>query len=79
MVQELGKTWRWKTELQHAVRRKDETIKLYFMCLEEVAKRAYPGDRKECARQLKKIFVKTAPINFLKQMEEREGNKVALR
>ena len=78
-AQGLGKTRRWKTELQQAVMRKDETIKLYCMRLEEVAQRAYPGDRKECARQLKSIFVKTAPIEFLKQMEERERIKVALR
>ena len=78
-AQGLGKTRRWKTELQQAGMKRDETLKLYCMRLEEVAQRAYPSDRKECVKQLKNVFVKTAPSEFLKHMDERERIKVALR
>ena len=77
-TQRVGRTHKWKAELQQAEMRINESLKLYCMRLEDLAHRAYASDERECIKQLKSQFVKTAPLDFLKHMEERERIKMAL-
>lgn len=77
-TQRVGRAHRWKTEFQQAEMKRNESLKLYCMRLEDLAQRAYSADDRECIKQLKTQFVKTAPVEFLKHMEERERIKMAL-
>ena len=78
-TQRVGRSHRWKAELQQAEMKDRESLKLYCMRLEELAQRAYSNDERECVKQLKARFLKTAPSDFLRHVEERERIKVALR
>ena len=52
-----------------------ESLKLYCMRLKEMAQRAFPNSEKECAKQLRRKFMSTAPATFLDRVEKREETK----
>ena len=74
-TQRVGKTHQWQVEFRQAAMRHKESLKLYCMRLKEMAQRAYPGNEKECAKQLRRKLLGTAPASFLDRVEKREETK----
>lgn len=68
----MGKTSSVKEELRQMYMKTGESFKLYCMRLQETAKRAYPHDEKECAKQLKKKLLSSTPKWFAECIEKRE-------
>ena len=77
-AQSVGRSHRYQAEFRQLTMKTGETYKLYCMRLEEVANRAFPGDKKECAKQLKKKIMRTTPSSFVRCLEKKEDLKVML-
>jgi hypothetical protein len=54
----------WRRELQEATPNLDEPWDIFGMRLVELAERGYPGDKKECALQLRQHFLESLPPSF---------------
>ena len=73
--QQVGRTYKRKAELSRAGMKESETFKLYCMRLEELAHRAYPNDKVEGARKLRKQLLATVPSWFARCVEKRAETK----
>ena len=73
--QQVGRNAMRRSELKQASMRNGETFKLYCMRLEEMASRAFPTDRSEGAKELKRVLMSTVPGWFAKCVEKREEMK----
>lgn len=74
-AQSVGCIQRYQADFKQLAMKTGETFKLYCMRLQEVAHRAYPGDERECARQLKIKIMKSIPSLFVKCLEKKEDMK----
>lgn len=78
-TQRVGRTHQNRAELKRASMRTGDTLKLYCMKLQEIAKRAYPNDERECLKQLKRQLVSTVPAWFVRSIEKKEEMKSMLK
>lgn len=67
-----GKSY-WKNELKIAKPLLDEGCDLYGMRLTELAQLAYPGNKKECARHLRKKFLSSVPSDVSSKIKDAES------
>ena len=61
--QKIGGRKYWKKKLEEAVPEDGEDLMIYGMRLIELAEKAYPTEKKECATQLRSQFLKTVPAS----------------
>jgi hypothetical protein len=67
-----GKSY-WKSKLFNASPDLDEPFDIYGMRLTELAQRAYPNSKKECASQLRHHFLQALPPNIRAKIADMEG------
>ena len=76
--QKVGSAYKRKAELTQARMKEEESFKLYSMRLEELAYRAYPHDKPERAKRLRRQLLSTVPTWFARCVEKREETKKVL-
>ena len=68
----IGSRSYWKKQLESAALQVDETFDLYGMRLVELANLAYPKDKKDCATQVRKQFLKALPPYIVTKITDAE-------
>jgi hypothetical protein len=67
-----GKSF-WRKELMKATPDQKDNYEIYGMRLTELAKLAYPEDKKECALRLRQSFLQSMPSHISRQIEDAEN------
>ena len=70
--QKIGSKSYWREELEKATPGLNETLDLFGMRLKELAGSAYPKSSKECAKQLRKQFLRQIPTKVAEKILDME-------
>jgi len=68
----IGSRSYWRVQLGKTSPEVEETFDLYGMRLVSIAKLAYPKDKSECARQLRKQFLSSLPLSIATKVADAE-------
>ena len=68
----IGSRKYWRKQLDNASLENDETYDLFSMRLVELANLAYPKDKKDCALELRKSFLKSVAPYILTKIKDAE-------
>ena len=70
--QKIGGRTYWRKQLQSVTLENGETYEILGMRLAEIAKKAYPKDKKECATHLRQQFLRCLPTEFVLKVSDAE-------
>lgn len=66
---------RWKRELRSIKMEEGGSFKMFAIQVQELAEKAYPNDKKECARRMQERFTKGTPQWFNEKLGQRQDMK----